>query len=137
MSLTSQQVARVIWTEADCWEWAGARSKNGYGMVREQYLHRLSYRHFIGPIPDGLEIDHLCRNRACCNPHHLEAVTHAENMRRGVMLERALASYRSRTHCLRGHEFSEPNTFIYRGQRHCRACSVIRQREYRERLKRT
>lgn len=79
--------------DTGCWEWTGTKNKAGYGKVydpandgkpRMEYAHRVSYREFVGPIPDGHHIDHLCRNHACCNPEHLEPVTHAENMRRGL-----------------------------------------------------
>lgn len=72
--------------DAGCWIWQGAPGKNGYGRMsigdRLQYVHRLSYEHHVGPIPDGLTIDHLCRVRMCINPEHLEPVTFAENTRR-------------------------------------------------------
>jgi hypothetical protein len=71
---------------SSCWEWQGYVMKSGYGQAghnrRPQYVHRLSYAVFVGPIPDGLHIDHLCRNRRCIKPTHLEAVTQAENNRR-------------------------------------------------------
>lgn len=76
------------WTEAPtgCWEWDGTLSVEGYGVFRENYrqikAHRWTYEQFVGPIPDGLTIDHLCRNRRCVNPAHLEPVTAGENARR-------------------------------------------------------
>jgi len=73
--------------DGSCWAWTGYVSPNGYGQMgdnrRIHYVHRWAYEHFIGPIPEGLVIDHLCRNRRCVNPAHLEPVTAEENWRRG------------------------------------------------------
>lgn len=94
---------------------------NAYGYGN----HRLVYRKAKGPIPDGLEIDHLCGRRDCIQIEHMELVTHAENMRRmGAAI----------THCANGHEYTPENTYIRpNGQRDCRICNADRQRRWRER----
>ena len=118
-----------IYNGTHCWEWTAYLDKDGYGRFRDKnqlYVksHRWSYEHYREPIPDGLEIDHLCRNRACCNPTHLEPVTCAENIRRGNTgknQEKNIAIQRAKTHCPQGHAYSTENTRIYRGFRHCRS----------------
>jgi hypothetical protein len=104
-----------------CWIWTAALNAYGYGKFsmggkngRILGAHTVSYKMLVGPVPEGLELDHLCRVRACVNPSHLEPVTSAENMRRMML---------ARTHCDQGHLFDEANTSWYRGNRRCRACS--------------
>jgi hypothetical protein len=90
----------------------------------------VAYELFVGPIPEGLELDHLCRNPSCVNPAHLEAVTHRENVRRGDLH----LVFGSRTHCTMGHEFTDENTYPRpTGGRGCRECRRERVRAYRER----
>lgn len=111
-----------------CWEWQAARDKDGYGMIRHDdgtgykfwKVHRVSYEFFVGKIPEGLTIDHLCRNHPCVNPLHLEAVTGRENTMRGI----SFAAINARkTHCSRGHEYSPENTRIRSdGARDCWIC---------------
>lgn len=118
-----------------CWEWVGALDSCGYGMVRNNLksrkAHRVSYEWLVGPVPDGLEIDHLCRNRACVRPDHLEAVTHLENMSRGD----AGKYLAVRERCNAGHPFDKENTYIRAdgGGRACRACRMNDMRRSRGR----
>jgi hypothetical protein len=89
----------------------------------------VSYETFVGPIPDGLTIDHLCCNPPCINPEHLEVVTMRENLRRG---RSPVGVNARRTHCLHGHAFDERNTWICKeGKRHCRECHRLREQARR------
>lgn len=110
-----------------CWIWLCHSDRDGYGRFRLfgrfTASHRASYEMFIGAIPEGLSIDHLCRNRSCVNPSHLEPVTKAENDRRGAM---------SRRHCPNGHEYTPENTRIRArsSARCCKICDRKRARAY-------
>jgi len=94
---------------------------------------------FIGEIPKELQLDHLCRNRGCVNPHHLEPVTAKENTRRGHSSEATKARWEAITHCPKGHEYSVDNTYTYKkdGYRHrsCKRCTINRVQERRRKLK--
>lgn len=100
-----------------CWEWTGRRTR-GYGQFgwngRGWFTHRLAYEALVGPIPDGLVLDHLCRNPPCVNPNHLEPVTQGENVRRGY--------WGTRTHCSNGHEYTPESTYQTTGRRRCAPC---------------
>jgi len=115
----------------DCWLWSAARTGAGYGVLavagKMLLAHRFAYELLVGPIPEGLQIDHLCRNRGCVNPAHLEPVTCQVNLLRGINRNR------DKTHCWRGHEFTAANTRLTRNGRTCKACDTLTQRERRHR----
>ncbi len=118
-------LAKVEKQENGCWLYAGSLDKDGYGLMGvtgsgTQRVHRLAYAVLTGPIPDGMEIDHLCRVRNCMNPAHLEAVTRQVNSLRS---ESFAAINARKTHCIHGHEFTPENTY-YRTPTHrqCRQC---------------
>jgi hypothetical protein len=124
---------RVV--RSGCWEWQAGHVPAGYGRFywggRQGYAHRFSHEAFVGPIPPGFDVDHLCRNPRCVNPEHLEAVTRRENLRRGRGL---IGVNAAKTHCVNGHEFNEQNTYAYAdGSRSCRPCNAAQARERRRR----
>lgn len=114
-----------------CIEWRGFINPKGYGRARlggvKTTVHRVAFMVHVGPIPEGFEIDHLCRNRCCINPAHLEAVSHAENTLRS---DNVVGVNARKTHCHRGHEFSPENTVRLSGnRRECRTCRNTRYRQ--------
>jgi hypothetical protein len=129
--------AKVEKTES-CWLWKGADNGTGYGIIgagarnrSPVYAHRLSFELMNGPIEDGLTIDHLCRNRGCVNPEHLEAITQRENVLRGELGRR-------KTHCPKGHLLSGDNlskSDMKKGHRRCRICYNEWMRERRVKIR--
>lgn len=119
------------WRLSECWTGLGAKNSNGYVYVKlggkSVPAHRIAYELAYGPIPPGLVIDHVCRNRECFNPDHLEPVTNRENIRRGL----AGQHNARKTHCKNGHPFDARNTRWHKGYRVCRACVRMRERESR------
>ena len=124
-----KRTVRIPWS--GCWVFTGYVFNSGYGGLRvrgtpgndKYFVHRLSYELLIGAVPDGKQLDHLCRVRCCLNPAHLEPVTHRENVLRGISLPKAWKTWRSRTHCNHGHAFDENNTILTKqGHRRCRIC---------------
>jgi len=115
-------------TKGNCWLWTASKNRDGYGMVRldgkNRSAHRVSFEIFVTDIPNYLMIDHLCRNRGCVNPEHMELVTNKENIFRGVGIA---VTNSKKTKCHRGHNFTDENTFISKiGSRNCRKCLKIR-----------
>ena len=121
----------------ECWLYAGHITEYGYGRFysvingkrKDILAHVAMYEALVEEIPEGMELDHLCRVRSCINPKHLEPVTHLENVRRGEAGKRE----RARTHCPRGHIYSETNTYLYSKKlyRHCRKCARRRWNEWK------
>ena len=117
----------------ECWEWTAATS-HGYGVFADRRknlrAHRVAYELMIGPIPPLLVLDHLCKNRLCVNPYHLDPVPLAVNSARTNAGEVNAARQRARTHCIRGHDYSDPAVLILTsaGYRVCRICKSWRRR---------
>lgn len=114
----------------ECWLWIGGLDSDGYAQWKGARGHRAVFEKEVGLIPTGLVLDHLCRNRSCVNPAHLEPVTNRENILRG---EGLAARNAEATHCANGHEFTEENTYTYtnesypHGRRVCKTCVFERQ----------
>ena len=133
---------RKLWEkvkrEGDCWVWTGTVANRGYGSIhhegRNGYLpHRLSWELLRGPSPEGLVLDHMCQNRRCVNPCHLDPVTNRVNILRGKSIA---AQNFIKTECINGHEFSQKNTRIRKdGSRICKECERERLRKFRENQK--
>lgn len=122
-------LSQVTVTAEGCWLWTGHRTASGYGLIRldgqRERVHRVSYEAFVGPIPEGLVTDHLCRTPLCINPSHLEPVTNQENLRRGLSSNQN----RAKTHCPRGHAYTPENTYRWRsGFRECVICHRAKKR---------
>ena len=118
-----------------CWIWTGSMISSGYGQIwdpgtdKAQLIHRISYQLFHGEITEGLQIDHKCRLRLCCNPDHLRAVTQAENILCGTSVSAINAK---KKFCKHGHEFTPENTAYKRRGRQCRTCHRLEERKRRQ-----
>ena len=142
--LPDRFTAKLRIAEDGCWIWQAAL-RNGYGAFllsgKMRGAHRVAYELAVGPVPAGLELDHLCRNRACVNPAHLEPVTSAENKRRSPLVRReqgrrgrevAVARALAQTSCSNGHQYTPENTYRRPdGARQCRACQREAAARYR------
>lgn len=127
-----QRIAsKTLFAEEDeCWEWLASRDRKGYGKLGHALAHRCSYELFVGPIPEGLTLDHLCRNHGCVNPAHLEPVTRLANTHRGPYNPR-------QTQCKRGHFLTDENVYVAPGTgfRACRQCKRFHDQESKRRKK--
>ena len=134
--LAEQLASKFVKADIGCWEWTASLShtragpcypqlsrREAPGVYRMHKAYRVIYEWLVGPIPEGLVLDHLCGNTRCVRPDHLEPVTHRVNILRG---DSASARHARQTHCKRGHEFTHGNTYVdTRGARRCRACKAL------------
>lgn len=128
---------KYVTLDDNCWLWTGPTDGHGYGRAGRVRAHRFSYELLVGPIPDGLVLDHLCRVPLCVRPDHLEPVTDGENTRRGVAAQRRTERALAAVTCSKGHAWTEDNIY-WRGEpkrRMCRACQLGRSQRQYDRLK--
>lgn len=134
MTIHERLTAKIEKTDT-CWLWQAGRNADGYGTIyadgRTRAAHRVSYEIHVGPIPEGMTLDHLCRVRHCVNPAHLEPVTNRENILRGTA---PTATNARRTHCANGHLLAGRNLILKDGGRRCRTCINAMKRASRARL---
>lgn len=120
---------KVELSNNSCWLWIAGKTPDGYGKFLSYLAHRWLFERLHGPIPTGLQLDHLCRVRNCVNPDHLEIVTPRENIARGIS--------GNKTHCINGHPYNSANTYTYyrNGNKHryCRICALEATRRYNNR----
>jgi hypothetical protein len=120
--------SRCFVTETGCWQWMGPLSQWGYGKAQVRghtvAVHRVFYESVLGPIPERHTLDHLCRNRGCVNPYHLDPVLIGENLLRSPLTLNGIAA--AKTHCYQGHAFAEHGYTDYRGRRACRICTKLK-----------
>lgn len=128
MKSVLERIAENLVEDGDCLRWTGYHTPKGYGKINVRgqacRVHRVVWEETVGPISDGLTLDHLCGVKDCCHPDHLEAVTAGINTLRG---DTASGRNSRKTHCLNGHPFDDANTYIRSGGgRYCRACACER-----------
>ena len=134
MDIITRFWEKVEASPADCWNWTASKNHKGYGRfwdgTRKVRAYRFLWEQINGVIPEGLELDHLCRNPSCVNPQHLEIVTRRENVMRGRLPEIMRQRQLIKTHCPRGHPYDNKNTHINpaTGARECRACRALAKR---------
>ena len=135
MTLIQRLFAKIKISENGCWLWQASILKSGgYGQIsfggKPCRAHVVAYELFNGPVPEGCELDHLCRTPACVNPEHLDPVTHRENLLRAPSSIPAINS--RKTHCVKGHPYDSANTYLSKlNQRRCRMCHSDRMRRTR------
>lgn len=131
----------MMWRTSPCIEYEGPKDRDGYGLVwvkvdgrkTTRRAHRLAWEREVGAIPAGLQIDHLCRNRACVKVEHMQVVTCRENLMRGQTLA---AENAAKTHCPKGHPYDSENTAVYGRRRYCRTCQRAKSLRYQRQKKR-
>lgn len=138
MQQSLQDRFEKYWTpepNTGCWLWVRALNDGGYGRFCYNWTveraHRVAWKLYRGPIPEKMQIDHLCKNRACVNPAHLEVVTQQENIRRGDAGIATKRKQKAKTHCVLGHPYEGDNLYIWarNGWRQCKECIKLRSRK--------